>query len=302
MQILVAGSVTIGIVLIFSLVARALNTPSTVRTVANQYASPRTLEELQLAQPFSQRALWPTLRGLSRLLTRFAPQQVVQSTRRKLDLAGNPYDLPVLEFLGLRGLSALLVALLFALVFTFVHTSALMVLVLVGAGAVLGFYLPLLWLNLKIRERQADIQMALPDALDLLTVCVEAGMGLDAAMAQVAEKWNNHLSRAFGRTLHELRLGKSRHAVLRDMADRAGVTVLTNFVAALIQAEEHGATIAQTLRVQSKQMRVFRRQRAEERANQMPVKLVLPLVFFIFPPMFIVILGPALLRLLKGFG
>lgn len=289
-----------GILLIFGAIAKAIGAPARTDQVVGQYGLPFSLEDVELEQPFASRIIRPALRGLAKALCRLTPQQILEITRRKLDLAGNPNDLPPLEFLGLRGLFTALMALLFALLFTLAHSSIMVTIVVVGIGGILGFYTPLLWLNMKIRQRREEIQLALPDALDLLTICVEAGSGLDAAIAQVADKWDNHLSRAFERTLRELRLGKSRQEALRDMADRANVTDLTNFVAAVIQAERYGTGIANVLRIQSEQMRVIRRQRAQDRANQMPVKLLFPLVLFFFPSLFIVLLGPAMLRLMKG--
>ncbi len=301
MQLLLAGSFAFGVLLIFAALANSMSKPSRVNTIANQYARPVTLEEMQFSQPFTERALLPILRQLASWATRFAPQQVVEETRKKLEYAGNPFELPVAEFWGLRLLAAVLTALVMALVFTLLHYSAVMIFLFSIVGLVLGFYLPILWLDMKIRQRKEDIQLALPDALDLLTVCVEAGMGLDAAIGQVVDKWNNQLSRAFARSLRELRLGRPRAAVMRDMSDRAGVRDLTNFVAAIIQAEQHGSPIASVLRVQSEQMRVLRRQRAQEKANQMAVKMLFPLVFFMVPPMFIVLLGPAVIRLMNVF-
>jgi len=137
----------------------------------------------------------------------------------------------------------------------------------------------------------------LPDALDMLTICVEAGLGLDAAMSRVAERWNSELGRAFARALYEIRVGKTRHEALRDMANRADVPDLTNFIAAVVQVDKLGGGIAKMLRIQSEQMRVTRRQRAYARVNQTPAKLVFPLVFCFFPSIFVVLLGPAVVRL-----
>jgi tight adherence protein C len=299
-HLLLAGLFASGVLLVFAALARAQNVPSPSDRVVGQYGQPVTLEEIELQLPFAKRVVMPALRGLARALSRYTPQQIMEVTRHKLDLAGNPLDLPPVEFLGLRILATALMALLLVLVFTLMRAGTATILLFAGVGAFLGFYLPLLWLNLKIRQRREEIQLALADALDLLTICVEAGSGLDAAIAQVVNQWNNQLSRAFGRALVEIRLGKSRQDALRDMAERAGVADLTNFVAAIVQAERYGAGIANVLRIQSEQMRVIRRQRAQARANEMPVKLVFPLVFFFFPSIFIILLGPAVLRLMKG--
>ncbi len=256
------------------------------------------LEEIELAQPFEERIIRPILRGFARGVTRFTPRRNFEVMRHKLELAGNPYGWAVVDFLGLRGLVAVLAAILLFFLFTVLKMTQAQVVLFTAMGAVIGLYLPLFWLELKIGARQTEIRLALPDALDLLTTSVEAGLGLDAAIAQVATKWNNEISRVFGQTLAEVRLGKARRDALRDMARRAEVPDLTNFVAAVVQAEQLGVGIARVLRVQSDQMRVKRRQRAQELANQAGVKMVAPLVFFFFPSMFVVILGPAVIRFL----
>jgi len=270
--------------------------------LVKQYAEPEMLEDIELSQPFATRILKPLIRGIARVISRFTPRNFVEATRLKLDLAGNPYNWAPVELLGVRGFCALLNAGLFAFLFMLLNASADSIVLFAGIGAGLGFYLPILWLDLKIRARQDEIKRTLPDALDLLTTCVEAGLSFDSAMAKVAEKWNNEIGRAFGRMIVEVRLGKARHNALRDMANRAGVRDVTNFIAAVIQAEQLGAPIAKVLRIQSEQMRVLRRQRAQEQANQMPIKILFPLTFFIFPSMFVIILGPAVIRLVFGGG
>ena len=298
--LLLSFSFAVGILLAFTGFARSLGTPTPVEMLSREYRQPLSLEQVELAEPFADRVLRPALRGLARLITRATPQQIMQVIHLKLDLAGNPYDLPALEFLGVCVLFAMLNTLLAGFAASLLHYSIVVIVLVMIVGTALGLYLPIFWLNMKIRARQEDITIALPDALDLLTVCVEAGQGFDAAMAQVGEKWDNELSRAMKRGLAEIRLGKTRQAALRDMATRAQVRDLTNFVAAILQAERFGSGIAQVLSLQAEQMRVLRRQRAQTHANEMPVKLVFPLVFCLFPALFIVLLGPAVLRLLGG--
>jgi tight adherence protein C len=165
----------------------------------------------------------------------------------------------------------------------------------------LGFYLlPTLWLSSQIRRRQTEIVKALPDALDLLTISVEAGLGFDAALSKVAEKWDNELSLAFNRVIQEIRVGKLRREALRDMAENMDVPDVTSFVAAIIQADQLGVSISKVLRIQSEQMRIRRRQRAEEKAHQAPVKMLFPMVFLIFPALFIILLGPAVLVVMNS--
>jgi tight adherence protein C len=256
-----------------------------------------TLEEIELSQPFSQRILMPMIRAGSAFVSRFTPQRTLENTQHKLDLAGNPNNWSAAEFLSIRGLAALVLAAVTFAVLMLADTEVARQLLLSAAMAVLGFFLPVLWLRQRIRGRQDEIVKTLPDALDLLTISVEAGLPFDGAMQRVAEKWDNELSRGFRRLLTEMQVGKSRRDALRDMASRMEVTDITSFVAALIQADQLGISIAKVLRVQSEQMRIKRRQRAEEKAQQAPVKMLIPMTFLIFPTILIVILGPAILVL-----
>jgi tight adherence protein C len=262
-----------------------------------QYGRPMTLEEMELSRPFGDRIIVPMLDASARFVSRFTPQRTLENTRHNLELAGNPNNWSATEFLGIRGLSGLLLgALTFAVTVLADIGVGRQLLFTVGMG-LLGFFLPVVWLGSRIRRRQDEIIRTLPDALDLLTISVEAGLPFDGAMQRVAEKWDNELSRAFQRYLTEMRMGKSRREALRDMADRMEVPDVTSFVAALIQADQLGISIAKVLRIQSEQMRIKRRQRAEEKAQQAPIKMLLPLTFLIFPTILIVILGPALLIL-----
>jgi tight adherence protein C len=166
-------------------------------------------------------------------------------------------------------------------------------------ASILGFYLPDLLLKGRIDRRQTQIRKAMPDALDLLTICVEAGLGFDGAMSKLYEKWDNELGRSFGRVVREISLGKLRREALRDMAERLGVSEMTSFVAAVIQSEQLGVSLAQVLRIQADQMRIRRRQLAEEEAHKAPIKMLLPMALFIFPALCIVLMTPALLILFE---
>jgi tight adherence protein C len=258
---------------------------------------PMTLEEIELSRPFSDRILFPMIEASALFVSRFTPQHTLETTRHKLDLAGNPNNWSATQFLGIRGLAALLMAALTLALAMLVNASLGQQLLFTIAMALIGFFLPVLWLGNRIRNRQDEIVKTLPDALDLLTISVEAGLPFDGAMQRVADKWNNELSRGFQRMLNEMRIGKSRREALRDMANRMEVRDMTSFVAALIQADQLGISIAKVLRIQSEQMRIRRRQRAEEKAQQAPIKMLLPLTFLIFPTILIVILGPAFLIL-----
>ncbi len=259
---------------------------------------PVSLEEIELSLPFTERVIWPLLNSLAELALRMSPAKVNERVQHKLDLAGNPYTIS--RFKATQMLAALLFAGVgFALFLLLKKQSMTMRLLLPFVGAGLGYYLPEFSLNSKIKKRQRNIIRALPDALDLLTICVEAGLGFDAAMAKVAEKWNNELSVAFGRVITEIQLGKLRREALRDMADRMEVRDVSTFVAAIIQADQLGVSIAKVLRIQSDQMRLRRRQRAEEQANQAGIKMLPAIVFLIFPAIFIILLGPAAIQIIK---
>ena len=261
-----------------------------------------TLEEIELSQPFAERVILPIVRRLGEFSARFAPQNALENTQHKLDLAGNPSNLGPTEFWAIRiVMTILLGSLIFLVMFILPNGQTTMNRVLFTIGAfALGYFLPELWLGSRISRRKESILKAMPDALDLLTICVEARLGFDAAMSKVNEKWDNDLSLAFGRVIQEIRLGKARRDALRDIAARMEVPEVTSFVAAIIQAEQLGVSIGKVLRVQSDQMRLRRRQRAEEKAHQAPIKMLIPMAFLIFPTIYIVLLGPAILFVMKS--
>jgi len=260
-----------------------------------------SLEEIELSQPFTDRIIYPIARRLGEVAIRFTPQNSIQNVTRKLELAGNPGNLDPAIFYLLRFLGIPLGG-----IFIFLDSIAPPNSFIDGKGlllaiptSVLGFYLPDLLLNSKIQRRQKEIRKAMPDALDLLTICVEAGLGFDAAMFKIYEKWDNELARAFGRVVREIQLGKLRREALRDMADRLGITEMTSFVAAVIQSEQLGVSMAHVLRIQADQMRVRRRQIAEEEAHKAPLKMLIPMAFFIFPSICIVLMTPAALMIIQ---
>jgi tight adherence protein C len=260
------------------------------------------LEEIEMSQPLTQRVLFPIARRLGELALRFTPQNAIQQTSHKLELAGNPRGLDPTLFWAMRMIGLSLGAVLF-FVSTIVPEGSFLEgrgLVFAIPAAALGFFLPELWLGGRINKRQNEIRKAMPDALDLLTICVEAGLGFDAAMAKVYEKWDNPLAEGFGRVIREIQLGKLRRDSLKDMADRMGVSEMTSFTAAVIQSEQLGVSMAKVLRIQADQMRVKRRQRAEEQAHKAPVKMLIPMAILIFPSICIVLLTPAFLMLMSS--
>jgi tight adherence protein C len=260
-----------------------------------------TLSELELQQPFSQRVLLPLLRSIFATLGKYGPKQSAERLRLNLQQAGNPGNLNPVMFSGIRISLAVLLMVIFGFVCfrTMVFAQALMY-TAIGAG--LGYLLPGIWVGQQIKKRKKNITKALPDALDLLTISVEAGLAFDSALQRVTEKWETELSKEFKRVLTDTRLGRARRDALKDMAARTGVDDVQTFTAAVIQAEQLGVSIGKILRIQADQMRVRRRQRAEEAAQKAPIKMLFPMVFLIFPALFVVILGPAIPRLMSGLG
>lgn len=259
---------------------------------------PESLEEIELSLSFKDRVILPAIEKLSQIVTRFTPQKQLESTRHQLELAGQTTDptqffLQRIIFTIVFGVVGLLLG--FVVMQKPVGEAILYTL----GGLALGNYFPILSLRSKINKRQDNIVKALPDALDLLTICVEAGLGFDAAMGKVYEKWDNELALAFGRVLREIQLGKLRRDALKDMADRMDVPDVNTFTAAIIQSEQLGVSMSKILRVQSDQMRTKRRQRAQEKAQQAPVKMMIPMVLLIFPSIWIVLLGPAVLQVMN---
>lgn len=260
---------------------------------------PESLEEIELSLSFRDRIVVPFLRKIADITTRFTPQKQIDETRKQIDQAGMAGSMEPTTFLTIRIVATVLVALAAFMVFFVLSPNRdPNALLYTAAGAALGFYFPVLWIKGKISRRQEGILKSLPDALDLLTICVEAGLGFDQAMGKVYEKWDNDLAIGFGRVLREIQLGKLRREAMRDMSDRMGVPDVTSFVAAVIQADQLGVSMTKILRVQSDQMRVKRRQRAQEKAHQAPVKMMIPMVLLIFPSLWIVLLGPAVIFLI----
>lgn len=259
---------------------------------------PSSLEDLELELSFRDRVIVPVLRSLALFASRFTPESQLEQTRHQLDLAGQSHKMDARTFFGTRVLMTVILGGAGFFLATYTRQTALNLVLFTGGGLVLGYYLPALQLKSQISKRQRNIIRDLPDALDLLTICVEAGLGFEPAMGKVYEKWENEISLAFGRVLQEIAIGKHRRQALRDMALNMEVPDVTSFTAAIIQADQLGVSIAKILRIQSDQMRVKRRQRAQEKAHQAPVKMMIPLVFLIFPSIWIVLLGPSIIILM----
>jgi len=263
-----------------------------------------SLEDLELSQPFSERIIIPILRAIGDISARFTPQKLIEQTELKMELAGNPVRIDAATFLASRFVVAVLFGGFLTLIFVIsppAWTMGRRILVVL-LFTILGFAFPQLWLQSKIDRRQDEIRKAMPDALDLLTICVEAGLGFDAAMSKVSEKWENQLSLGFARAIREVQLGKTRREALRVMSERMGIPEMTSFIAAVIQSEMLGVSMAKVLRIQSDQMRMKRRQRAEEAAHQAPIKMLIPMVVFIFPTIMIILMVPAGFQIIRVLG
>ncbi|MFN3491608.1 MAG: type II secretion system F family protein [Anaerolineales bacterium] len=270
---------------------------------ATQRGENVSLEDIELQQPFMERVVLPIIRRIGDLSTRFTPEKLLQETTRKLELAGNPGRIDASTFLATRFVGAALFGGLLLMISNLptVTWPFGRIILVVGIFTTLGFFFPQLWLQSRINRRQNEVRKAMPDALDLLTICVEAGLGFEAAMSKVAEKWENELSILFGRCIREVQLGKTQREALRDMEGRVGLPELTSFVAAVIQSQALGVSLAKVLRIQSDQMRMKRRQRAEEEAHKAPVKMIIPMALLTFPSIMIILMAPAAFQIAGAF-
>ncbi len=306
MALAIIGLAGVVLVVVLVLTLRKRSTQS-LEDRLNELAAlgePISLEDIELSQPFAERVLIPLMQSATNFAQKITPQHQLEEARRQIALAGMTNKMqPAQLYVARMGLTVVIFALLF---FTFFisgggsDTPLMQRLLILAAGTGFGYYAPVGLLSSKIRQRQEEVEKGLPDALDLLTICVEAGLGFDAAMSKVAEKWDNELGRVFARAVQEMQLGKLRREALRSMAEGIEVADLTSFTAAIIQADQLGVSMARVMRIQSEQMRLKRRQRAEEKAREAPVKIMFPLVFFIFPTILIVLLGPAVLQFMAS--
>lgn len=256
----------------------------------------------ELDTPFLERVLKPIGSNLSKLVLRAAPKGIKKRISKKIDMAGNPFNIGVNGWFFLKVLFTLIIPSIF---FAGVLMGDGISLKRVGMGIIIliiSYYLPNFLLIYLIKKRQKEMTNSLPDVLDLLTVSVEAGLSFDGALSRLINKMEGHLAKEFSRVLNEMKMGKNRKESLRDMSLRCGISDLTSFVGSIIQAEELGVGITNVLRIQSKQMRIKRRQRAQEKAMKAPIKMLFPLIIFIFPTIFTVLLGPAVIRVIQQLG
>jgi len=297
-----AFAVGVGVLMIFIGLARTPSSSQAVnvqqRLAAYGGEKPLSIEEIELQRPFSERVLRPAIERLGTLLSRSTPQKARQDLLNRLELAGRPANLTPEDFAAVRLVAAAVFGAI-GLLLGFLLGGGLYLIISLVVGVILGYYVPVLWLKQKVDGRKSEIQKGLPDALDLLVICVDAGLGFDAALARVTDKYKNALSELLSKALREVSLGRPRLEALDEMGRNSGVEDLHNFIQAVIQSEQFGTGIGKILRIQADEMRRKRRQRAQERGAQATLKMMLPMVGLIFPTLWIVLLGPAVLILMR---
>ena len=303
LPVIVAAVAAAAVILIaFGLAGSAPVDPVQARLTQLGSMTAKNLEELELQQPFFDRTIKPLAGRLSGSVARITSSNFSERTEKRLALAGNPGDMRTADWLGIKAIVAVIVAATMFIMFGLLQGDFLAGIALALVGLGIGYILPEFWLSGRVKKRQKAILLQIPDALDLLTISVRAGLGFDAALGKVVEKLKGPLIDEFRRALAEVRVGKVRREALRDIIPRTEVSPLTNFVGAIIQAEQLGVSISKVLQVQSEQLRIERRQRAEEQAAKAPIKMLFPLVGCIFPALFIVILGPAIILIIGNIG
>jgi len=294
------------VLLAILIIGSALNTSTdsgVTRSLAVLEAMTNAPKELskELDRSFGDRILEPLQNKATAIGRRVSGADTAERIRRKLDLAGNPHGWTVDRVLSGKILGAVL-GLVFGLAFQLMLGSGTTKLIVIIGATVVGFFAPNLYLYQLAHERSERLQRDLPDAIDLLTISVESGLGFDAAVQQVARNTEGPLAEEFSRVLREMQIGQGRGDALRALGERTNVGDVRTFVGAMVQADSFGIPIAQVLRVQSAEMRVKRRQRAEEKAQQVPVKITIPLIFCILPTLFIAVMGPAVLSIMDSFS
>jgi tight adherence protein C len=257
--------------------------------------------DTELSKPLFSRVLRPILDGMGKAVIKITPGELLASLESKVTRAGYPGNMAVKDWANLQALLVLGLPLLTIAVGRYQGASWGKVLLFAIGEIVMGFALPGFILGKKLAARQKAVQITLPDIIDLLTVSVEAGLGFDAALMKVVDKKTGPLASEFEKVLQEIKIGRQKKDALKDMAQRVGLQDLTTLIGAIIQADQFGVGIANILRIQAEQIRQKRRQRAQEKAMKAPIKMLIPMVIFIFPTLFIVLLGPVIIQLIDQF-
>ncbi|MGM0501120.1 MAG: type II secretion system F family protein [Bacillota bacterium] len=304
-MLIISASLGIMVTVFALLILYLFKKDETVENRLKKYTGSEEEEERlreELEKSFWDRVIKPVLEKIATFFLRFTPTGIKDYLRLRLILAGRPFELGVKEFLALQISFIIIVpGLLFILLF-FLGAPLKNVLLVSLIFSAAGLVIPIFLLGKKISKRQDEIQRSLPDVLDLLTVSVEAGLGFDSALVKVVDKVPGAIGEEFERLLQEIRMGKPRRDAMRDLGKRTNVEDLSKFITSIVQADKLGVSISKVLRVQSDQIRQRRRQRAEAAAMKAPVKMLLPLILFIFPTIFIVLLGPAVIKIMNSFS
>ena len=255
-------------------------------------STPLTARRAELTGSFRTRVLEPVIRTIGGFFGRLTPSSAIDRFEHQLTIANHPFGLGAREFYGLRILFIILGA-WFAI--TLLRQGTDTVRIIAAALTVyVGFFGPTVWLSRRVRKRQDQIRKGLPDALDMLSVTAQAGLGFDQSLQRVSEYWQTPVGEEFGRVVAEMEMGVSRRTALRNMADRLDVPELSSFVAVIIQSDQLGMSIADALHSQADQMRIERRFRAQEAARKVPLKMLFPMMLLIFPAMLAVVCGPSI--------
>jgi tight adherence protein C len=258
------------------------------------------LQPRRLTGSFAARTFLPGLKSLGSMLGKLTPSGAINSLSHQLLVAGNPLNLGAREFFGLSVASAVLgILLAFIMLRQGFEPLNLVLTLLIFLFMV---FLPTLWLRARMQRRQHSVRKGMPDALDMLSVCATAGLGFDQSLQRVSEHWDTPIGQEFGRVISEMEMGLSRRDALRNLADRVDIQEISSFVALILQTEQLGMSISDTLHAQAEQMRMERRFRAQEQAQKAPTKMLIPMAFLIFPALLAVILGPSIPALMDVFG
>ena len=299
-EFLIAGIAGAAVLLLFLGIAAKPAPDAVQQRLSQLVAQPKTLEDIELQAPFFERTMRPLVKRLSNV-RKSNQGGMVAKAQARLARAGYPGGLQGADWMGVKllaGIGGAIGGFALGLLLGGAALGMLMGVALLGFGYIFTEY----WLSKRIKKRSHAMVLQLPDALDLLTISVEAGLGFDAALAKVVEKMDGALVDEFGQAMAEVQMGRARRDALRDVAMRAGARPVSNFIGAIVQAEQLGVPIAKVLQIQSQQLRIERRQRAEESAAKAPIKMMFPMVGCIFPTIFIVILGPAVVTVMGGVG
>jgi len=308
---IVVSMIMIGLGLVFAVVSlvsmiRADLNPRLQTYVTEAAQGPKKWSDV-LALPTREfsgsllsRTVLPFFMRIGRFLGRLTPASSIETLRHQLYIAGNPLGLGPREFYGIR-LAFMLISIWPA--YAIISRSPSRINIMASVSIILiCFLFPILWLRMVVRSRQETLRKGLPDTLDMLSVCADAGLGFDQSLQRVSEYWKTPIAMELGRVVGEMEMGLSRRDALRNFADRLEISEISSFVAVLLQSDQLGMSIAETLHVQAEQMRIERRFRAQEKANMIPIKMLIPLAFLIFPAILAVLLGPSIPPILQLFN